>query len=391
MKKIIVFLLCLTLLVGAICPINALAADPSRSVPKPTIESEMPDCYGYIGESSIELFTNATSPNGGKLEYQWYSTTVRNMSSIRAISRATRTSYTVPEVPGVVYYCYAVWNVQSNGEKSSPVYSRLIRVEYEEREPTVESIEVLQAPNKTTYTSGECLNLKGLVVRVNMSNGSSFESKNGDKLTITKKPLVTVGEQKIKVTYGDASDIFIVTVKAATHTHSFSKWQVVTKPTCTKGGIKMRECDCGETERENVPATGHQWDDGKVTKQPTEAAAGEKTYTCQSCKTTKKEAIVALDSAAPAESSVSTDLGSAFNSTVEVGNMQDSENSSVAENVQEPESSISDADNAQVEEQSDGHGALILIIVLIIAAVVLIGIGIAVVCIVLIIKKSKKA
>ena len=36
---------------------------------------------------------------------------------------------------------------------------------------------------------------------------------------------------------------------SSAHTHSFGKWMVTTKPTCTEAGIKTRECDCGVTER----------------------------------------------------------------------------------------------------------------------------------------------
>lgn len=196
-----------------------------------------------------------------------------------------------PQKVGVMYYCYAVWNVKF-GTKSNPVYSRLIRVEYTEAEPTVESIEILSTPDKVVYTSGECLDLTGLKVRIWTSEGY-IDSVNGDKLEITKNPLVTVGYQKIKVAYGDVFDVFIVEVKEATHTHSFGKWMVTTEPNCTEPGIKARECDCGQTERAKIPATGHQWDEGKVTKEPTEAADGEKTFTCTVCKATKTEVIKA--------------------------------------------------------------------------------------------------
>lgn len=50
------------------------------------------------------------------------------------------------------------------------------------------------------------------------------------------------------------------------HIHSFCEWMVITEPTCTEIGTKVRECDCGVTERVEVPATGHNWDSGKITK-----------------------------------------------------------------------------------------------------------------------------
>lgn len=44
--------------------VTAYAAGPQE----PTIEAQMPDCYGIVGESAIMLFTNAASPDGGTLE-----------------------------------------------------------------------------------------------------------------------------------------------------------------------------------------------------------------------------------------------------------------------------------------------------------------------------------
>ena len=285
MKKILCAILILTLFMAE--AVTAYAAGPQE----PTIEAQMPDCYGIVGESAIMLFTNAASPDGGTLEYQWYSTTVDDIATIRAIDDETGTTFVPPQQVGVVYYCYAVWNIKS-GTTSNPVYSRLIRVEYTENEPTVGSIEILSTPDKVVYTSGERLDLTGLKVRIWTSEGY-IDSVNGDKLEITKNPLITVGEQKIKVAYGDAFDIFIVTVKAAPHTHSFGEWMVTTEPSCTDPGIQTRECDCGQTERAEIPATGHQWDEGKVTKEPTETSDGERTFTCAVCKATETEVIKA--------------------------------------------------------------------------------------------------
>ncbi len=70
-------------------------------------------------------------------------------------------------------------------------------------------------------------------------------------------------------------------------------------PTCTVDGYTADiVCSvCGETilAGKTIPATGHIWDAGKITREPTESAEGEKTYTCQTCKETKKEALPKLD------------------------------------------------------------------------------------------------
>ena len=78
---------------------------------------------------------------------------------------------------------------------------------------------------------------------------------------------------------------------SSAHTHSFGKWMVTAKPTCTEAGIKTRECDCGVTERAEVPAAGHNWDAGTITREPTSKADGEKTCSCLVCKATMTEPV----------------------------------------------------------------------------------------------------
>ena len=78
---------------------------------------------------------------------------------------------------------------------------------------------------------------------------------------------------------------------SSAHTHSFGEWMVTTKPTCTKAGIKTRECDCGVTERAEVPAAGHNWDAGTITREPSPKADGERTYSCLVCKATMTEPV----------------------------------------------------------------------------------------------------
>ena len=65
------------------------------------------------------------------------------------------------------------------------------------------------------------------------------------------------------------------------------------EPTCEKKGSITYKCTkCGEVmEVEELDATGHKWDAGKVTKEATETAEGVKTYTCSVCGKTKTEAI----------------------------------------------------------------------------------------------------
>ena len=79
------------------------------------------------------------------------------------------------------------------------------------------------------------------------------------------------------------------------HTHSYK--DVVTAPTCTEKGYTTHTCACGDSYVDTyVDALGHAWDNGKVTKQPTETETGVKTFTCTRCGETKTETIPATGS-----------------------------------------------------------------------------------------------
>jgi glucan-binding YG repeat protein len=65
--------------------------------------------------------------------------------------------------------------------------------------------------------------------------------------------------------------------------------------TCTEEGLTdgSKCATCGEILEEQtvIPALGHDWDEGKVIKEPTTLAAGSKEYTCKRCGATKEEEI----------------------------------------------------------------------------------------------------
>ena len=74
------------------------------------------------------------------------------------------------------------------------------------------------------------------------------------------------------------------------HTHSYK--DVVTAPTCTEKGYTTHTCACGDSYVDTyTDALGHAWDNGKVTKEPTETETGVKTFTCTRCGETKTESI----------------------------------------------------------------------------------------------------
>lgn len=74
------------------------------------------------------------------------------------------------------------------------------------------------------------------------------------------------------------------------HEHKYTK--NVVKPTCENKGYTEYKCACGDSyTADEKDATGHKWDNGKVTVKPTTEAEGEKTFTCKVCGKTRKEVL----------------------------------------------------------------------------------------------------
>ena len=72
--------------------------------------------------------------------------------------------------------------------------------------------------------------------------------------------------------------------------------EVTTEAKCETDGVLSTICDdCSKViATEVIPATGHDWDEGVITKPPTETEKGEKTFTCKKCGATRIEEIPEL-------------------------------------------------------------------------------------------------
>ena len=87
-------------------------------------------------------------------------------------------------------------------------------------------------------------------------------------------------------------EVFIEQERIPATGHSWDAGIITTEPTCTEAGVKTYTCEaCGETREEAVAATGHSWNEGVVTTPPTCTEAGVKTFTCTACGTTREETI----------------------------------------------------------------------------------------------------
>ena len=102
---------------------------------------------------------------------------------------------------------------------------------------------------------------------------------------------------KVEVT--DGNDIEQMTFSLAGTEHCEHKWSIddIEDATCTKDGKKMYSCEyCYKQKIEKIPALGHEWDEGTVTKQPSVTEEGIRTYKCKrsGCKETMTEKIAKL-------------------------------------------------------------------------------------------------
>ena len=137
-----------------------------------------------------------------------------------------------------------------------------------------------------------CTSLTSVTIpdSVTIIGGSAFF--DCDNLTDVSNTGTEIAWNKIKIS--DYSDV----LKNAT-IHYFSEWTREKEPTCTEPGSETSVCPeagCGKTFTREIPALGHSWDEGKVTKPATEAEDGVKTFTCTRCGETKTETIPATGS-----------------------------------------------------------------------------------------------
>ena len=103
----------------------------------------------------------------------------------------------------------------------------------------------------------------------------------------------------------DSFSKYAICSKAPAHVHSGTKVAAVAATCVAAGNSEYYTCTCGkyfsdaactkEIVKDSwvIPATGHKWDNGTVMKEATATEAGEKTYKCSVCGTTKTEPIPA--------------------------------------------------------------------------------------------------
>ncbi len=132
-----------------------------------------------------------------------------------------------------------------------------------------------------------------LAAKYNKKNvKATFKSSNKNVAAVSKNGKITAkkkGTATITAVYKKTKATCKVTVTGAAVVKHASTKTVVKQPTCTEEGIMECRCTCGDVWTEKIPALGHAWDAGVVTKEPADGKNGVKTYTCTRCGETKEE------------------------------------------------------------------------------------------------------
>ncbi len=233
-------------------------------------ETRVPAGMEVMQGENLDLYCYASSPDGSSLNYLWYITSSGKLPDITAINRGSETSDTLRCDTSDVGTKYYVCMVTTSA--GGCAYTSVIPV-------TVTAPKIIDPPEITTEklseaTVGEEYSVKLKCTNENATFGiyhnpgkeNDFD-KTGLKLSSSGKISGTptkAGTYKFTVCAagegGEGYMTYKLTVKE--HVHEFSEWMILTEPTCTEIGHKLRECNCGNEDREDIPALGHSWDDG---------------------------------------------------------------------------------------------------------------------------------
>ena len=157
------------------------------------------------------------------------------------------------------------------------------------------SLKSIAIPDGVTRIEGfafvACESLESVVIPGTVTEIGNVAFNNGDHI----KDVYFLGTKDAWQKVSIESENEAITENATIH--YFSEWTREKEPTCTETGSETSTCseaDCGKTFTHEIPALGHSWDEGKVTKPATETEGGVKTFTCTRCSVTRTEAIPAL-------------------------------------------------------------------------------------------------
>ena len=244
------------------------------------------------------------------LSYQWY-------KDDEKIKGATQSSYTATKQAATEYYAEEGVNDEnyyckiSDGYTSDTCYFTLrtkktlsikafINGANTSKLETAAAGEkyVLKADSSSTHKNS---NITCKWYQEGEEGWNRVRDESGNMVTTPELAITKNGTKREdwKVEVTDGNDIEQMTFSLADTEHCEHKWSIddIEDATCTKNGKKMYSCEyCYKQKTEKIPALGHEWDEGTVTKQPSVTEEGIRTYKCKrsGCKETMTEKIAKL-------------------------------------------------------------------------------------------------
>ena len=244
------------------------------------------------------------------LSYQWY-------KDDKKIKEATQSSYTATKQAATEYYAEEGVNDEnyyceiSDGYTSDTCYFTLITKKTLSIKAFINGANtskletaaagekyVLKADSSSTHKNS---NITCKWYQEGEEGWNRVRDESGNMVTTPELAITKNGTKREdwKVEVTDGNDIEQMTFSLADTEHCEHKWSIddIEDATCTKDGKKMYSCEyCYKQKTEKIPALGHEWDEGTVTKQPSVTEEGIRTYKCKhsGCKETKTEKIAKL-------------------------------------------------------------------------------------------------
>lgn len=170
---------------GAVIHVNAAVPAPPKITVNPS------DAEAVIGEA-VTLSVSATADQGCTLDYQWYSGSSKD--NLSPVAGANKSSFTVPQTEGTVYYCAYVNSVGRSVK--SEAHSSVVAVTYSAAVETPQPTEAPAAqPSAAPVTSAP----EGSGDVSGDSTGSESDSKSGSSSSTPWFIFVLIGAGVIVV------------------------------------------------------------------------------------------------------------------------------------------------------------------------------------------------
>ena len=259
------------------------------------------DIYArYTGDTAI----TATATSGLSYEFNVH---IRSVKNISITKQPTKLSYIMGEsldLSGMevqvgyndgsskIVTDYTVSGFDSSAEGTSTVtvqwiaangskYTTTFDVEIVDPTPKVTGIFIEALPTKVQYELREKLDLTGMVVKANYTDGSVKEITD---YTTSGFNALKNGAQVITVAYNGFTTTFTVYVGVVACEHSYGNWVVDKKATCTESGSRHKTCSrCGDVVTETISSIGHTSSDWMTDQEATVYKAGSKHKECTKC------------------------------------------------------------------------------------------------------------